>query len=352
MAGPWTTLGRWAASGCLALATPVLAAPGATLVAITRDDAHCAFDVVFHTDDAAPYAVNVWDDGTFLAGAGDDFPADATVTMRVTIGARTLANAPGLGVYVEDVAGQDATTVYDANVAFQYPDELGDGCEGLGFAFAVALVSVVEPTTTTTSTTSTTTSSLPSTTTTSPPLSTTTTVAAASPTSTTLGTTPTSTTSTTLPGDLLAGSRLLLRASRLALRSAEGRVGLGDGPGGADDPTRVGGSLRIRGAGFERTFHLPARAWRPLSTQQPDAGYRMRGAAPVQTVVVRARRGVEIAAQGLALDVPLAADVRPVQVELRLGGHRYCFEFGGRVRWRPGKRWLATGARAPAACPP
>jgi hypothetical protein len=41
-----------------------------------------------------------------------------------------------------------------------------------------------------------------------------------------------------------------------------------------------------------------------------------------------------------------------VDVVLTIGQQRYCWTFGGDVRFKEGKRYLAKNAGAPGACPP
>ncbi|MCW5889937.1 MAG: hypothetical protein KIT14_05230 [bacterium] len=316
----WWKLRRFGiASACvLALATPAAAEKNATILSIDREEMQCTFDVVFQVEDAGQYAVNLWDDGSYVTGVQGDFAAGAVVTVTVTIGAPALPGATGIGVYVQDAAGEDGGTTYGSDGSYQYPDDVGNGCQLLGFTFGAKIASVVEPTTTTTTTTS---------------------------------TTSTSTTSTTLPSEMLSGQKLMLLPTRLALLSNDRSVTAGRGLGTADDPTLVGGALRLRGTGFDRTFTLPAGAWGPLSRKKPEKGYRLRGAAPVTAVVLKPGKQIKIAARG-DLGVALDADVQPVQAELRIGGRRYCFAFGGRVRWKAGKKWTATKAPPAVSCPP
>jgi hypothetical protein len=48
----------------------------------------------------------------------------------------------------------------------------------------------------------------------------------------------------------------------------------------------------------------------------------------------------------------LDADPDPTTVELRAGGHRWCWSFGGETKFKADKRWRAKNAGAPSACGP
>lgn len=303
------------------MVVPAAADPGAEIVSIDLAPMSCHFDVVFQVVDAGTYAVNLWDDGSFIAGVADTFPEAATVTVRVTIGGAALSGASGIGVYVEDAVGMEATVNYDANGSYQYPDEIGNACQVLGYTFGTEVVSVVTPTTTSTSTSSTTSTS-------------------------------SSTSSTTLPSELLAGKKLLLKATRLVLVSKDRSVTAGGGARSGDDPTVAGGTLRLVGTGFERSFTLPPSAWSLLSEKKPEKGYRLAGATPISAIVFKPGKLVKIVAKGDALAIPLDADIAPVRAELQMGARRWCFEFGGSVAWKAGKQWLATKAPAASSCPP
>jgi len=69
-------------------------------------------------------------------------------------------------------------------------------------------------------------------------------------------------------------------------------------------------------------------------------------------ITVKPGKQVKIVGKGTALGHTLASDPRPVLVELRLGAERYCFAFGGTVKFTADKKYLAKDAPAAAACPP
>ena len=119
------------------VASPVAAAPGATIQSITLNG--CFIDVVFQVEDAGDYYLNVWDDGNFRAGAGSTFPANAIVTVRYVIGDPILEGAAGIGIYVQDGLGPGATTTYDANGNYAVPASVGDSCAALYVSSASVL---------------------------------------------------------------------------------------------------------------------------------------------------------------------------------------------------------------------
>jgi hypothetical protein len=118
-------------------ASPVAAAPGATIQSITLNG--CFIDVVFQVEDGGDYYLNVWDDGNFRAGAGGTFPANAIVTARYTIGDPILEGAAGIGIYVQDGLGPGATTTYDADGNYAVPAVVGDACAEIHDSSAVIL---------------------------------------------------------------------------------------------------------------------------------------------------------------------------------------------------------------------
>lgn len=119
-------------SGLLAafvVALPASAAPGGTILGYSLNEADCYVDVTVQVQDAGFYAVNMWDDGTFRAGAGATVGAGATFTVRFTIGGVILQGAAGMGVYLEDAVGLAAATTYDADGSAQlWSEAVGLAC--------------------------------------------------------------------------------------------------------------------------------------------------------------------------------------------------------------------------------
>jgi hypothetical protein len=170
----------------------------------------------------------------------------------------------------------------------------------------------------------------------------------------------TDTTTTTLPasGEPLAGRKLQLASkagqpekAKLALVSGGG-VTLGDGNGSADDPVVHGGALTIASAagGFSTTIPL-AGAWKYVGKAGQGKGYKWKSrTAPIRSVVVKNAK-LAIKGRGAGLGFDLDDDPNPVRVELAIGGHAYCLEFGGAPKFKAGKVYRAKGASAPAGCP-
>jgi hypothetical protein len=178
---------------------------------------------------------------------------------------------------------------------------------------------------------------------------------------TTTSSSVTSTTSTTtLPpsGEPLAGKKLQLATraghpekTKLALVSGGG-VTLGDGNGGADDPVVHGGALTISSdaGGFSTTIPL-AGAWKYVGKAGQGKGYKWKSrTAPIRSVVVKNTK-LAIKGRGADLGFDLDDDPNPVRIELAIGAHAYCLEFGGAPKFKAGKVYRAKGATAPASCP-
>jgi len=178
---------------------------------------------------------------------------------------------------------------------------------------------------------------------------------------------PGGSTSTTLPTPsgvrYLDGSKLRLENQpddasrrRFSLRTKD-RAALVLGDGG--DPTpllAMGGELRIVGVGgewFEATYALPASGWSLLDAQDPLAGLSYRASdEPISRLTFAAGRMLRISGEGALLPYTLSAEPDLVQVELRIGGYRYCLEFGGTVQKFTAERSLLR-RKAPRAlgCP-
>lgn len=125
----------------LVLAAPALAAPGGTLVSYQLNAAECFVDISAQVTDAGFYVINIWDDGAFRAGAGDNVPAGGTLTVRITIGGLILQGAAGIGVYLENAVGTAATTTYNSNGSAQlWSDQVGTDCVNSGHTFGAVLV--------------------------------------------------------------------------------------------------------------------------------------------------------------------------------------------------------------------
>src|SRR5262249_55092627 len=179
-----------------------------------------------------------------------------------------------------------------------------------------------------------------------------------------VGARTTSASSTSAPpsgGDQqIAGTRLVLTDSpaeangSLLSLSHDPTITLGGGNGSADDPTQFGGSLRVRtttGDLFDSTYNLPPAGWRTIGASGQNKGYRFTSKkGPIQRVMVIPGREVKVMGRA-AFTATLSTKPNPVDVVLRTGAKRYCFEFGGAARFQASKRFSATSAPAPASCP-
>jgi hypothetical protein len=167
------------------------------------------------------------------------------------------------------------------------------------------------------------------------------------------------------PAVPVSGARLTLKenpadAERKAIlvRSTDGDIALGDGNSSGDDPTLTGGRLRVRSAGFDHTYELPAANWFYGGQPGLDIGYLYRDrrqlAGPIRSVLVRNGRLLRVTGRGSLLGHDLSASPDPVIVVLQIGaiGERHCLQFGGSTRFVPGRLYRATGAPPPSPCPP
>jgi hypothetical protein len=172
------------------------------------------------------------------------------------------------------------------------------------------------------------------------------------------GATTTTTTTPPFTGERLTGQKLELRTkggradrARLAMRSGDPGLTLGRGNGSADDPVANGGALTVFSGG-SAVRHELAGGWRYVGRAGRNKGYEWKSkSSPIRAIVIRPGRVVKVAGRG-AIGFDLADDPRPIRLELAIGGHLYCFEFGGRlVDIRLNGRLVATQAPAPATCP-
>jgi hypothetical protein len=121
----------------LVFVIPTFAAPGGTITGYSLDAANCTVDITAQVEDAGFYAINMWDDGNFRAGAGADVGAGATFTVRFTIGGVILQGAAGIGVYLEDAVGLAVLSTFDSNSSAQlWDDTVGLDCQARGFTFS------------------------------------------------------------------------------------------------------------------------------------------------------------------------------------------------------------------------
>jgi hypothetical protein len=188
--------------------------------------------------------------------------------------------------------------------------------------------------------TSTSTSTVTSTSATTPPSS-----------SSTSTTTATTVTSSTRPDELLSAKKLILvegrrsRGGRGMVRSRDPALGLRRGPGSPDDPTLVGGSMRIvsLAGAFDVGADLPAAGWKPTKR-----GYRYRAPDGVR---VRLMPGKRLKLRIKGAEFPLGTvPPMPVVVVLRLGEQRLCFEFVDGTLNAKGTKLVAREAERPSSC--
>ncbi|MFN8419067.1 MAG: hypothetical protein U0528_07475 [Anaerolineae bacterium] len=116
-----------------AVAKPTLAAPGGSLTGYSLNAADCYVDITATVQDGGFYAINMWDDGNFRAGAGLEVAAGGSITVRFYIGGLILQGATGIGVYLENAVGTAASTTYDSDGSAQlWSDPVGTDCASRG----------------------------------------------------------------------------------------------------------------------------------------------------------------------------------------------------------------------------
>jgi hypothetical protein len=186
-------------------------------------------------------------------------------------------------------------------------------------------------------------------------------------TTTTLPTTTTTVTSTTTSTTLrrerhVGGTELLLRdkpgrpaGRRLLLLSRDAGGLVGGDPAAAPSADGVD-SLRmvaIGGDGFDVTYPLAASGWSAIIRRGVATGIRYDDVdGPITRILFQNTGDLRVAGKGPLLRHTLRTQPDVIQVELRLGGERYCFAFGGAVqRFDPGTTLLRKRARAPQRCP-
>ncbi|RMD82134.1 MAG: hypothetical protein D6815_09965 [Candidatus Dadabacteria bacterium] len=162
--------------------------------------------------------------------------------------------------------------------------------------------------------------------------------------------------------ELVAGQSILLSAqpgrsdkSKLRVTLRDAAIEIGHGNGSEDDPVLHGATVRLvsaSGNGFDRTLALPASGWRYLGKPGENRGYAYKDRGGViRSVKVQRKRMIKIAGQGGALALPLDVNPAPVAVELVLGTRSFAAAFGGQIKFRDGRRFLAKDAPPPSAMP-
>lgn len=162
------------------------------------------------------------------------------------------------------------------------------------------------------------------------------------------------------PGQPLVGTVLVLRdsptrprARRLRAVARDTHIDLTDTRGTADDPTLAGGAVRVfttAGDAFGLEQLLPASGWRTIGNTDVPHGYRFKSDGPIRSVIIKSGGSVRIVGSGSDLALSLQADPNPVVVDVTIGGRRYCMQFGGDATFKPGRRFAAHAAPAPAQC--
>ena len=135
--------------------------------------------------------------------------------------------------------------------------------------------------------------------------------------------------------------------------SRDSQIDLSSTRGTDDDPSVAGGAVRIRttaGDAFDLEAILPASAWRTIGKPDTPRGYRYKTDGPIRSVTIKSGGLLRIVGSGADLALSLQTDPNPVVVELAIGARRYCMEFGGDATFKPGRRFVARAASAPAQC--
>jgi hypothetical protein len=143
------------------------------------------------------------------------------------------------------------------------------------------------------------------------------------------------------------------RARRLVVGWRDTHVDLTDTRGTADDPSLMGGAVSVgtmAGDVFDVEQILPASGWRTIGKPDAPRGYRFKSDGPIRSVTIKTGGIIRIVGSGADLTLSLQTDPNPVTVDVTMGGRRYCMQFGGDATFKPGKRFAAHAAPAPAQC--
>jgi hypothetical protein len=165
-----------------------------------------------------------------------------------------------------------------------------------------------------------------------------------------------STTTTAAPGagQRITGTRLLLKTGAKPAKSALAVLAK-DASTALADPRQDGGNLHVfttAGDGFDTVYPLLPSGWKAIGKPSAIKGFRFKGGrGPIKLVLVRRGKLVKVVGKGAQLGHSLALDPQPVGVVLTTGADRYCMSFGGAPSFTAGKRFLATNAPPPIACP-
>ncbi len=124
------------------MSTPAFAAPGGEILGYSLNAAACRLDITARVEDAGFYAINVWDDGTFHAGAGANVASQGTLVVRLSIGGPITQTAPGIGLYLENAVGPAATATYDSEGSAQpWDDTVGNACAAANTPWGATVLS-------------------------------------------------------------------------------------------------------------------------------------------------------------------------------------------------------------------
>jgi hypothetical protein len=174
---------------------------------------------------------------------------------------------------------------------------------------------------------------------------------------TTTTTSPGGTTTTTAPA-LLSGRVLQLadhptRPDKRRLLVVAKGPDVGTGPKTDDDPVDHGGRLRVF-VGSEPAGDYPLGGWSYRNPRRPEKGYRLRGSGPITSALLVPGKILRIVGKGATLAHRLGQTAPGVViVELTLGSsRRNCLEFGGKEKFKAGRRLVRKNAGPATQCAP